>query len=405
MTRCWFCTRPAKAATRPSSTSTPARRDTDEFFRDRFYGELWVGRRPSLGETTAQLGLETAHIADLEKALAELDPSHTRVLRGYDQTVDGIVGAADEGQRDDELASALSELRLVKDDWEIGQLRNAIAATVDGFCDVVRAMPSDRGFSERLIDGVFGLRARHDGNAVGYGNIAATGAHATTLHWTQNDGTVDPKDMLLLDAGVENHNFYTADVTRTMPISGRYSDTQRRVYDLVYAAQQAGIEAVKPGAPFKAAHEAAMKVIAEGLEDWGILPVSAEESLQEDCGLHRRWTLHGTSHSLGLDVHDCSHARAEAYTKGDLAVGHVLTVEPGLYFQIDDLTVPAELRGIGVRIEDDILVTARPAPRTCRPVCRVRPRTWRPGWPSSEPPGSDCRAESEMFVTHPRRTC
>jgi Xaa-Pro aminopeptidase len=133
---------------------------------------------------------------------------------------------------------------------------------------------------------------------------------------------------------------------------------QRRVYDLVLAAQEAGIAAVRPGVPFRAAHDAAMRVIAEGLEEWGILPVSAEESLDPACGLHRRWTLHSTSHSLGLDVHDCAKARHEAYVGGELAAGHVLTVEPGLYFQADDLTVPAEYRGIGVRIEDDILVTA-----------------------------------------------
>jgi Xaa-Pro aminopeptidase len=333
-------------------------RTTDEFFRDRVYGELWVGRRPSLTETTSRLGVQTANISELEKALSELDPSATRVLRGFDPLVDGAVGAADDGLRDNELASTLSELRLVKDEWEIAQLRDAIASTTAGFCDVVRALPHDRPVSERLIDGVFGLRARHDGNNVGYGSIAASGAHATTLHWMHNDGKADPSDMLLLDAGVENRNFYTADITRTMPISGRFNETQRKVYDLVYDAQQAGIEALKPGVPFQSAHQAAMKAIAEGLEDWGILPVSAEESLQEDCGLHRRWTLHGTSHSLGLDVHDCSHARTEVYTKGDLAPGHVLTVEPGLYFQPDDQLVPPELRGIGVRIEDDVLITA-----------------------------------------------
>jgi Xaa-Pro aminopeptidase len=333
-------------------------RDTDEFFRDRVYGELWVGRRPTLAETSARLGLETAHVQDLAKALAELDPATTRVLRGVDATVDGAVGVTDDGLRDGELASTLSELRLVKDAWELSRLRCAVAATVAGFEDVVRALPADREVSERLVDGVFGLRARHDGNTVGYSTIAAAGAHACTLHWIRNDGRVRPGDLLLLDAGVEDTHLYTADVTRTVPVSGRFSDVQRRVYDLVYAAQAAGIAAVRPGVPFRAAHDAAMRVIAEGLAEWGILPVSAEESLDPGCGLHRRWTLHSTSHSLGLDVHDCAKARHSEYVGGDLAPGHVLTVEPGLYFQADDLTVPEEYRGIGVRIEDDILVTA-----------------------------------------------
>ena len=124
------------------------------------------------------------------------------------------------------------------------------------------------------------------------------------------------------------------------------------------AAQEAGIEAVRPGAPFQGTHQAAMSVLAHGLEDLGLLPVSAEEALYPDSRVYARWTLHGTSHMLGMDVHDCGAASTDVYPKGDLAEGMVLTVEPGLYFQEDDLLVPEELRGIGIRIEDDILVTA-----------------------------------------------
>ena len=132
---------------------------------------------------------------------------------------------------------------------------------------------------------------------------------------------------------------------------------QRELYTLVLTAQQAGIDAVRPGAPFLAAHQAAMHVIAHGLEDMGLLPVSAEEALSPDSKVYARWTLHGTSHMLGMDVHDCARASTDIYPKGDLEAGMVLTVEPGLYFQEDDLLVPEELRGIGIRIEDDIVVT------------------------------------------------
>ena len=118
------------------------------------------------------------------------------------------------------------------------------------------------------------------------------------------------------------------------------------------------IDAVKPGATFKAPHEAAMKVLAQGLFDLGILKEEPEVALRPEQQLHRRYTLHGTSHMLGLDVHDCANARDEMYRDGVLEEGYVLTVEPGLYFQMNDLTVPEEYRGIGVRIEDDILVTA-----------------------------------------------
>jgi Xaa-Pro aminopeptidase len=161
----------------------------------------------------------------------------------------------------------------------------------------------------------------------------------------------------LIDAGVELDSLYTADVTRTLPINGRFTDAQRKVYDAVLAAQQAGIAAAKPGAAFSEVHKAAITVIAEHLAEWGVLPVSAEESLGDDGGQHRRWMVHGTSHHLGIDVHDCAQARRENYREGTLAPGMVITVEPGIYFKSDDLLVPEELRGIGVRIEDDILIT------------------------------------------------
>jgi Xaa-Pro aminopeptidase len=141
-----------------------------------------------------------------------------------------------------------------------------------------------------------------------------------------------------------------------MPVSGTFSPAQRRIYELVLRAQEAGIGAVKPGVPFMAANDAAMRVLAEGLHELGILKEDPETALRRDRQLHRRYTLHGVSHMLGIDVHDCANARNEQYL-GDLFEGYVLTVEPGLYFQANDLTVPEEYRGIGVRIEDDVLVT------------------------------------------------
>jgi Xaa-Pro aminopeptidase len=129
------------------------------------------------------------------------------------------------------------------------------------------------------------------------------------------------------------------------------------VYALVLRAQEAGIAAVRPGASFKAFHIAAQRVLAQGLHDMGLLTIPVEESLREDVELHKRWTLHNTGHMLGMDVHDCAAARSERYKDGTLEPGIVLTVEPGLYFQPDDLLVPEDLRGIGVRIEDDVLVT------------------------------------------------
>jgi Xaa-Pro aminopeptidase len=227
---------------------------------------------------------------------------------------------------------------------------------VRGFEDVVRALPDALESGERVVEGTFNARARLEGNDTGYGTIAASGAHATVLHWMDNDGDVNYGDLLLLDAGVECRQLYTADVTRTIPVSGRFSAEQREVYQLVLDAQTAAMAEVRPGAPFMAPHRAAMRVLAEGLHRLGILTVEPEVAIRRDKQLHRRWTIHGTSHMLGLDVHDCNNARDEQY-HGELRPGYVLTIEPGLYFQPDDLTVPERYRGIGVRIEDDVLVT------------------------------------------------
>jgi Xaa-Pro aminopeptidase len=329
-------------------------RETDEFFRDRQYGELWAGRRPSLREMSSSLGIQTRHIDELADRLGS--SAKTRVLRGVDARVDSLVAGDEEHDR--EFARVLSELRLVKDQWELDQLQQACDITTLGFEDCVREWDRVLEFGERWVEGTFFRRARAMGNDIGYDSIVGGGKHATTLHWIENTGPITPGELVLLDMGVENRSLYTADVTRTIPVDGRFTDLQRSLYDLVFTAQQAGIDALRPGEPFQAGHRAAMSVLAHGLEDLGLLPVSAEEALDPDSRVYARWTLHGTSHMLGMDVHDCGQAAPAAYAEGTLAEGMVLTVEPGLYFQEDDLRVPEELRGIGIRIEDDILVTA-----------------------------------------------
>src|SRR5690606_4935969 len=188
--------------------------------------------------------------------------------------------------------------------------------------------------------------------------IAAAGEHATTLHWIRNDGEVRPGELLLLDAGVEVESLYTADVTRTLPIDGTFTDVQRKVYQAVLDAADAAFAVAVPGNRFRDVHAAAMEVIADRLASWGLLPGTAAESLAPEGQQHRRWMVHGTSHHLGIDVHDCAQARREMYLDAVIEPGMVFTIEPGLYFKADDLAVPEEYRGIGVRIEDDVLVTA-----------------------------------------------
>ena len=342
-------------------------RSSHRFFSDARYGEAWVGPRRGLAEAANRWGIKTASRDQLEKDLVSLEPADVVALRGYDTRVDAVVAPS---ELDAQLATTLSELRLVKDDYELDRLQEAVDLTMLGFEDVVRALPTAIGRSERVIEGVFNLRARVDGNDVGYSTIAAAGSHATILHWTTNDGKVAAGDLLLLDAGIEVHDLYTADVTRTIPVSGTFTTPQREIYELVLKAQQAAIEVVRPGAGFRDPNTAAMKVLSQGLFDLGILAVEPEEAMRTELPLHARYTLHGVSHMLGIDVHDCAHARETAYFKGPLAVGFVLTVEPGLYFQPDDLTVPEQYRGIGVRIEDDVVVTEG----GCRVLSAALPR-------------------------------
>ncbi|MFZ5439418.1 MAG: aminopeptidase P family protein [Myxococcota bacterium] len=331
-------------------------RSSETFYTDRKKGELWVGPRFGVTQSCAYFDVEFAHGLPELPAFLEKYPL-SRVLRGLSPMVDGLRAPNHERPGDKELATALSELRLCKDALEIAELEKVIASTKRGFEDVIRAL--DKAKSEREVEGVFGLRARVEGNDVGYGTIAASGAHACILHWTHNDGALRKKDLLLLDAGVEGHALYTADITRTLPISGRFSKEQREIYELVWRAQQAAFEAVKPGNDFMEPNRRAMRVLAEGLVRLGILQTSADEALQDEHQFYKRYSLHNVSHMLGLDVHDCAKARQEVYRYGPLQAGMVLTVEPGLYFQEDDLTVPKKYRGIGVRIEDDLLVTPK----------------------------------------------
>ena len=351
-----------------------ASRSSQEFYGDPRYGELWVGVRPSLEEVESATGMRCAHIDSLPDALAkDAGPGavHLRVVAEADESVTALVTTTrrqvglETGQAaaevDAGLTEAASELRLIKDPWEIDQLRAAVAATKAGFDDLIRSIPRARGHwrGERVLEGAFGAKAREEGNGLGYDTIAAAGDHANTLHWINNDGAVEPGQLVLVDAGVEVDSLYTADVTRTIPVDGRFTEAQRRIYQAVLdAADAAFARAGTPGCRFKDVHAAAMEVIAARLEEWGMLPegVSAADSLAPEGQYHRRWMVHGTSHHLGLDVHDCAQARREMYMDAELEPGMCFTIEPGLYFRQDDLLVPAEMRGTGVRIEDDVIV-------------------------------------------------
>ncbi|MFB0835607.1 aminopeptidase P family protein [Arthrobacter halodurans] len=365
-----------------------AGRDSEEFYSNARYGEFWIGSRPSLGEVSARLALPTADVGELEVAVTknagavEFGGVRIRLLREVDMNADALVDTSRintgvdlevSDRLDGELSEALSELRLVKDAWEVEQMRSAVAATVIGFHEVVKVLPRaiahDRG--ERVVEGAFFARAREEGNDLGYDTIAACGNNATVLHWIRNTGRVTPGELLLLDAGVEADSLYTADITRTLPVNGQYSDVQRKVYEAVLEAADAAFAVAKPGNKFRDLHNAAVTVLAERLDDWGLLPVPLDEALSDEGQHHRRWMPHGTSHHLGLDVHDCAQAKRDLYLDGVLEEGMVFTIEPGLYFKEEDLSVPEEYRGIGIRLEDDVLITAD----GCENLSAALPRT------------------------------
>jgi Xaa-Pro aminopeptidase len=328
-------------------------RESEDFYQDAKNGELWVGRRFTTDEASQRYAVEVREISQLQKFLKGKPAA---ALHGYDTVVDAVVKTH---ARSEELVNFVSTARLIKDEYEIAQMQIAVDATYRGFNDVIRALPAaintPRG--ERVIESAFHGRARIEGNGTGYNTIAASGTHACILHWTRNDGAINRGGLVLIDAGIELDSYYTADITRTLPVSGKFTPAQRSLYLLVYEAQKAGIEAVKAGVPFLAINQASHTVLAQGLIDLGILNMNLDEVMDSKVGLHKRWTLHGVSHMLGMDVHDCAQAREDQYRDSVLQVGMCLTVEPGLYIQPDDELFPPEFRGIGIRIEDDLVVT------------------------------------------------
>ena len=328
-------------------------RDTDAFYRDAKYGELWVGRRYTTEDAKQRYQIESRNVEELEKFLSDKKPAVT--IREEDPKVDKLIAEHD---RDAELVEFTSAQRLIKEKYEIDELQRAVDATSRGFADMVKvfqeATKHDRG--ERVVEGAFYARARAEGNDLGYNTIAASGSHACVLHWNRNDGKVNSGELMLIDAGIEMDSYYTADITRTLPVNGKFTAAQRELYMLVYESQKAGFAAAKAGVKIADINLACQEVLAKGLEKLGVLPTSAAESLKPENGFHRRWTLHGVSHMLGMDVHDCAYAKRDVYM-GPLEAGMVITIEPGLYIQPDDELFPPEFRGIGIRIEDDVVIT------------------------------------------------
>ena len=328
--------------------------------------EIWNGRRVGVDGARERYGADAAYpIGELSQRLPDLLAGHERLwyTLGESETMDRTVLEAVKQVRRQVRKGVvapiefhdpripLAEMRLIKTPEEIEIMRRAAAITREGF---LAGMRNTRpGIGEYAIEARMEYEyAVRGAQAVAYPSICGAGHNATILHYTTNRDALAGGTLLLVDSACEL-DVYATDVTRTWPVSGRYSAEQRAIYEIVLRAQNAGIEAVKPGNSFRAYHEAAVRVVTEGLVDVGLLNGDIDSLIEQEKFFD--FFMHNTGHWLGLDVHDVG-----AYKVGGewrtLEPGMALTVEPGIYIHAD-LDVPERWKGIGVRIEDDIVVT------------------------------------------------
>jgi Xaa-Pro aminopeptidase len=333
--------------------------------------EIWTGRRLGVEGAVARLGADVAYpIAELGQCLVDLVDGATELhyLFGDDKEVEQLMMSTLSTLRAHErrgkraprrtvdLRTTLHEMRLIKDAHALAQLRRAVDITTEAHVTAMKAVrPGMYEYEvEALVDYTF---RRRGGAGPGYGTIVGGGDNATVLHYTENAAALTGGTLLLIDAGGEFGGF-TADVTRTYPVSGRFSPAQRRLYEVVLRAEKECVALVRPGATIDGIHQHAVEVLTAGMVELGLLQGSVSELIEKET--YKRYYMHRTSHWLGMDVHDVGSYLVEGQEGGSrpLVPGMVLTVEPGLYVAADDTEAPAELRGIGVRIEDDVLVTA-----------------------------------------------
>ncbi len=328
--------------------------------------EIWDGFRHGPEGAREAFGFDEAHgIAKFDEMLPDLIANQPTLFHsmGHDDVFDARIVAALNRVRANsrtgqhapaeirDVRTLVDEMRLIKDEHEMSTLRAAAAISADAHR---RAMQVTRpGRREYEIEAELLHVFRSGGSqAPAYSSIVAGGANACVLHYVDNDAVLDDGDLLLIDAGCELDG-YASDITRCFPVNGRFSGPQRDVYQLVLAAQAAAIAEVRPGQRWNEPHDAAVKVLAQGMIDLKLLDGSLDGVLESAA--YRKFYMHRTGHWLGLDVHD-----AGEYKLGDawrpLVPGMLLTVEPGCYIRPAD-DVPRALWNIGIRIEDDALVT------------------------------------------------
>lgn len=357
---------------------------TDLFLRDRKKeAEIWTGRRLGVERARDALGVDRAHDVEAlgEKLRAILGRAKVHAITDHDAAVKrrvvraagrrlvkdgGKVVAGGSGSallrkaakarkaRPVHGRELLHEMRLIKEPFELRMLQKACDLGVEAHERAAAGI--EGGSHEFAVEADFVHHARRQGsNGVGYPSICGCGPNAAVLHYVTNLDPVRAGDLFLIDAGCE-WGYYTSDITRTYPVGGTFSRQQERLYELVLAAHNAAMKEVRPGARFRAPHEKAVEVIAAGLVDLGYIPGPVEKAIKEQT--YRAFFMHGTSHWLGLDVHDAGSPLGPDGKPRILKEGMCLTVEPGLYFNRDYAACPPGTAGIGIRIEDDVAVTA-----------------------------------------------
>ena len=342
--------------------------------------EVWDGFRYGPAAAREAFGFDEAHsVAKLDEVMPQLlsdQPAlfcHLGSESAWDSRVmrwmNDVRGRARAGvaapQTISDLRVVLDDMRLVKDKSEIAVMRRAAEISAGAHRRAMRASKAGVGEYEIEAELLHEFR-RHGAQAPAYTSIVASGEHACVLHYVENSGVLRDGDLLLIDAGCELDG-YASDITRTFPVNGRFTAAQREVYELVLAAQHAAIAEVRPGSRWNAPHDAAVRVLAQGFVDMKLVEGSLDEVIETES--YKKFYMHRTGHWLGLDVHDAGEYKHDGEWR-ELEPGMVLTVEPGCYIRPGP-EVPERYAGIGVRIEDDALVT----PEGCDIITAAAPKS------------------------------
>lgn len=321
--------------------------------------EIWEGRRVGTEGASSDWPIEDAYsVNDMENIISGQISKSENIysIKGLNESLDKIIQSSELEVIDPRVI--LDEMRVIKSEGEILLMQKSASLASQAHIEGMKK--SFSGIGEWEIQSIIEAYFSSNKSCASYGSIVGGGDNATILHYHSNNSVIKNGDLVLVDAGSEVEG-YASDITRTWPVNGKFTVPQKEIYNLVLSAELAAIEACKVGSPWSSSHHAASKVIAKGLIELGILNCTFDEALGENYdGPYRKYFMHGTSHSLGLDVHDVGGGRqGDKGPQRILQPGMVLTVEPGLYFGSwrEDIDIPIRYSGIGIRIEDDVVIT------------------------------------------------